>query len=119
MGDARPGPAWSRGRSPIEVDGKQYVSVAVGWGGVYGVMHRATNRQGPGTVYTFAIGGNAKAPDFVEYQQGALVQGVKYDPAHVQEGTLPLRQQLRVLPRRPRRGPRRQHDEPRLLVKPT
>lgn len=51
-------------------------------------MHRATNRRGPGTVYTFAIGRNVKAPDFVEYQQGALVQGVKYDPAHVQEGTL-------------------------------
>jgi quinohemoprotein ethanol dehydrogenase len=70
------------------VDGTQYVSVAVGWGGVYGVMHRATNRQGPGTVYTFALGKNAKAPDFVEYQQGALLQGVKYDPVHVQEGTL-------------------------------
>ena len=30
------------------VDGKQYVSVAVGWGGVYGVTARATERQGPG-----------------------------------------------------------------------
>ena len=70
------------------VDGKQYVSVAVGWGGVYGIMHRATDRQGPGTVYTFAVGSAAPAPEFVAYQQGALVQGVKYDPAHVQEGTL-------------------------------
>jgi quinohemoprotein ethanol dehydrogenase len=70
------------------VDGKQYVSIAVGWGGVYGVMFRATDRKGPGTVYTFALGGTAKAPDFVAYQQGSLVQGVKYDPAHVQEGTL-------------------------------
>ena len=70
------------------VDGRQYVSVAVGWGGVYGVMHRATERRGPGTVYTFAIGSGAKAPDFVAYQQGALLQGVKYDPAHVKEGTL-------------------------------
>jgi quinohemoprotein ethanol dehydrogenase len=60
----------------------------VGWGGVYGVMHRATERQGPGTVYTFAVGGGAIPPDFVAYQQGALVQGVKYDPAHVKEGTL-------------------------------
>ena len=76
------------GPATYVVDGRQYVSVAVGWGGVYGVMHRATNRRGPGTVYTFAIGSNVKPPDFVEYQQGALVQGVKYDPAHVQEGTL-------------------------------
>ena len=70
------------------VDGRQYVSVAVGWGGVYGIMHRATNRRGPGTVYTFAIGSNVPPPAFVEYQQGALVQGVPYDPAHVKEGTL-------------------------------
>ena len=70
------------------VDGKQYVSIAVGWGGVYGISQRATERQGPGTVYTFAIGGTAKAPDFVAYQQGALLQGVKYDPANAKEGTL-------------------------------
>ena len=70
------------------VDGKQYVSVAVGWGGVYGVMNRATDREGPGTVYTFALGGTAKAPDFVAYQMGGLLKGVKYDPAHVKEGTL-------------------------------
>jgi quinohemoprotein ethanol dehydrogenase len=70
------------------VDGKQYVSVAVGWGGVYGIMHRATDRRGPGTVYTFAVGAGAVPPAFVAYQQGALLQGVKYDPAHVQEGTL-------------------------------
>jgi quinohemoprotein ethanol dehydrogenase len=70
-----------------EVDGRQYVSIAVGWGGVYGLSARHTDRKGPGTVYTFAPGGTAKAPDFVAYQLGALVQGVKYDPAHVAEGT--------------------------------
>ncbi|MBI3369405.1 MAG: PQQ-dependent dehydrogenase, methanol/ethanol family, partial [Burkholderiales bacterium] len=70
------------------VDGKQYVSIAVGWGGVYGLAQRATDRQGPGTVYTFALGGTAKAPDFVAYQQGKLLQGVAYDPKVYQEGTL-------------------------------
>jgi quinohemoprotein ethanol dehydrogenase len=69
------------------VDGKQYVSIAVGWGGVYGKAFRASERRGPGTVYTFALGGTAKAPDFVAYQQGALVAGVPYDPALVKEGT--------------------------------
>jgi len=69
------------------VDGKQYVSIAVGWGGVYGLAARATERQGPGTVYTFAVGGTAKAPDFVQYRMGALLAGVKYDPAHVKDGT--------------------------------
>jgi quinohemoprotein ethanol dehydrogenase len=76
------------GPATYMVDGKQYVSVAVGWGGVYGIAQRATNREGPGTVYTFAIGGSAKAPDFVEYRLGALLQGVPYDPANVKEGTL-------------------------------
>lgn len=70
-----------------EVDGKQYVSVAVGWGGVFGLMQRATERRTPGTVYTFALGGKAKMPAFVDYQLGNLVSGVKYDPKHVSEGT--------------------------------
>ncbi len=70
------------------VDGKQYVSIAVGWGGVYGLAMRATERQGPGTVYTFVVGGNAPKPEFVQYRMDKLLQGVKYDPAKVQEGTL-------------------------------
>ena len=73
--------------STYEVDGTQYVSVAVGWGGVYGLAQRTTEREGPGTVYTFKIGGNATPPDFSKYQIGPLVAGVKYDPAHVAEGT--------------------------------
>jgi len=71
-----------------EVDGVQYVSIAVGWGGVYGLAQRATERQGPGTVYTYALGGHAPLPEAAVYAMGALVAGVKYDPAHVQEGTL-------------------------------
>ena len=74
------------GASTYLIDGKQYVSIAVGWGGFYGQINRATDIKGPGTVYTFAIGGAAKAPYLVAYQQGTLVQGVKYDPAHVQQG---------------------------------
>ena len=113
-GSRRSAPAWSRRPSTYMVDGKQYVSIAVGWGGVYGLAQRATERQGPGTVYTFALGGKAPLPDFVQYQMEALVAGVKYDPAHVKEGTAAVRQQLRVLPRRAGRRPRRQHHEPGL-----
>lgn len=69
------------------VDGKQYVSIAVGWGGVYGQAMRATEKQGPGTVYTFAIGGSAKMPDLSAYGRGTLVQGVPYDAKLYQEGT--------------------------------
>ena len=72
--------------STYEVDGTQYVSIAVGWGGVYGLSQRATEREGPGTVYTYKIGGKAPLPEFATYRMGTLVAGVKYDPAHVQEG---------------------------------
>jgi quinohemoprotein ethanol dehydrogenase len=73
--------------STYMVDGRQYVSVAVGWGGVYGLAARASERQGPGTVYTFAVGATAKMPDFVAQRMGKLLQGVKYDPAKVEAGT--------------------------------
>jgi quinohemoprotein ethanol dehydrogenase len=69
-----------------QVDGKQYISVAVGWGGVYGLAQRATDRQGPGTVYTFALGAKAKPPAFVQYRTDGLLQGVKYDAAKVNDG---------------------------------
>ena len=76
------------GAATYEVDGTQYVSVAVGWGGVYGESARATDKEAPGTVFTFAIGGKAPLPEFNEYQSAGLVQGVKYDPANVGPGTL-------------------------------
>ena len=71
----------------FEVDGRQYVSIAVGWGGVYGIAARHTDRAGPGTVYTFALGGTAKPPAFVDYKLNALLQGVPYDKSHYEVGT--------------------------------
>ncbi|WP_420133730.1 PQQ-dependent dehydrogenase, methanol/ethanol family [Rhodopseudomonas sp.] len=69
------------------VDGVQYVSIAVGWGGVFGISARATEQEAPGTVYTFAVGGNAPMPAFTKYQMGNLLTGVQYDPKDVPEGT--------------------------------
>jgi quinohemoprotein ethanol dehydrogenase len=69
-----------------ELDGKQYVSIAVGWGGVFGQTQRSTDHASPGTVYTFAIGGDAKYPDVAQYKLGPLIAGVKYDPNNVPEG---------------------------------
>lgn len=69
-----------------QLDGKQYVSVAVGWGGVYGESQRATELRTPGTVYTFALGGKAKKPAFVDYQRDTLLSGVKYKPEDVEPG---------------------------------
>ena len=68
------------------VDGKQYVSIAVGWGGVYGLSQRASDKLGPGTVFTFALGGKAAPPAFVAAKLEGLLAGVKYDPALAQAG---------------------------------
>ena len=54
-----------------EIDGKQHVSIAVGWGGAFGQLHHATDHASPGTVYTFAIGGDAKFPEVCALQDGA------------------------------------------------
>jgi quinohemoprotein ethanol dehydrogenase len=69
-----------------EKDGEQYVTIAVGWGGVYGLMSRATERVGPGRVYTFRIGGEAEMPEPILSERTDLVQGVAYDPADVPDG---------------------------------
>jgi quinohemoprotein ethanol dehydrogenase len=74
------------GPATYMVDGVQYVSIAVGWGGVYGVSRRATDREGPGRVYTFMIGGKGPLPEFTKYQIGSLLTGIKYDPKDVPEG---------------------------------
>lgn len=68
------------------VDGKQYVSIAVGWGGVYGQSQRATERSTPGVIYTFAVGGKAVMPEFTRYKLGDLLAGVPYDPGQVSDG---------------------------------
>lgn len=74
------------GPATYEVDGKQYVSIAVGWGGVGGFSMRATNHAGPGQVFTFALGGTAQPPQYPPYVMQPLLSGVKYDPQDVEAG---------------------------------
>ncbi|MET0344578.1 MAG: PQQ-dependent dehydrogenase, methanol/ethanol family [Polyangiales bacterium] len=69
-----------------QVDGKQYVSIAVGWGGNYGLYQRASNKTIPGTVFTFVLGGTAPSPEFVDYRQESLLQGIPYKPEEVPQG---------------------------------
>lgn len=47
-----------------EIDGTQYVSIAVGWGGVLGLWMKFTEQINPGTLYTFALGKKGQLPDF-------------------------------------------------------
>lgn len=72
--------------STWEKDGEQYVSIAVGWGGVYGLMNRATETTGPGRLYTFKIGAKAEMPELILRDPAELVAGVEYDKADVEPG---------------------------------
>ncbi len=69
-----------------EHDGEQYVTIAVGWGGVYGMLQRASDRTGPGRVYTFKVGGTAEPPAYVEHDAATLVAGLPYSPDDVGPG---------------------------------
>ncbi|MEL7464743.1 MAG: PQQ-dependent dehydrogenase, methanol/ethanol family [Pseudomonadota bacterium] len=69
-----------------EIDGVQYVSIAVGWGGVYGISQRHSERVGPGRLYTFVVGGDAPTPQEVIADKIELVAGHEFDPEIVTHG---------------------------------
>ena len=96
------------------VDGKQYVSVAVGWGGVYGLASARTEWQSPGTVYTFAVGGTRQAAGVRRIPHGQAAAGREVRPGEGAGRHAAVREQLRLLPRRAGRRPRRQHPQPGL-----
>lgn len=73
--------------STYEVGGEQHVSIAVGWGGVYGIVQRATDRVSPGRVYTFRLGGTAAMPAVVQAERRPLVSGIAYRKEDVEPGT--------------------------------
>jgi cytochrome c553 len=72
--------------STYEVDGEQHVAIAVGWGGVYGIVARQTERVTPGRVYTFRLGGDAPMPAVVEAERRPLVGGIAYRAEDAQAG---------------------------------
>lgn len=55
------------------IDNVQYITIAVGWGGVYGMWTKYTKQINPGTVYTFALGRNEPMPKFPEKPEGKLI----------------------------------------------
>ncbi|MES0875022.1 PQQ-dependent dehydrogenase, methanol/ethanol family [Sinimarinibacterium thermocellulolyticum] len=77
------------GPATYEIDGTQYVTVAVGWGGVYGLAARATERLSQGRVYTFKLDGKAPLPPVREYAQlrrTTLASGLPYRAEDVGPG---------------------------------
>ncbi len=51
--------------SPItyEVDGEQYITILVGWGGYLAKLHKHVGRIHTGTVYTFKLNGTGTFPE--------------------------------------------------------
>lgn len=69
------------------VDGVQYVTIAVGWGGASGIANRNTEQINPGTVYTFAIGKNTAMPVFEKQaKKEYLTLAVEITEAQVEKG---------------------------------
>ncbi len=44
------------------VDGEQYLTVAVGWGGIVGLTRKFTKNVHPGRIFTFKLGGDGAMP---------------------------------------------------------
>ncbi len=56
----------------FEIDGKQYITIAAGWGGVLGLWDKFTEKIQPGTVYTFALDGHTDPPVFAKVEPKKL-----------------------------------------------
>ena len=68
------------------IDGKQYISVGVGWGGGYGMKKRFTPLQ-EGRIFTFTLGGKAQYPSFAtEVSRQIQTTSVTSTPAELAKG---------------------------------
>ncbi|MCH6235838.1 PQQ-dependent dehydrogenase, methanol/ethanol family [Cognataquiflexum rubidum] len=55
------------------IDDVQYVSIAVGWGGVLGLWSKYAKQINPGTIYTFALGKNESIPSYPDKPEPKLI----------------------------------------------
>ena len=73
----------------FEVDGVQYISIVVGWGGALGLSKKFTEVIHPGTLYTFALNGDASLPTFPKIEEPQLIElPVEADAARLQHGLI-------------------------------
>ncbi len=70
------------------VDGEQYVTIVVGWGGSQGQSGKAVPVLHQGTIYTFKIGGDAEPPAKIEGDSMKAFATLKTDaePLHIGRG---------------------------------
>ena len=75
--------------SPVTymVDGEQYITMLVGWGGYLAKLHKHVPRIHEGTIYTFKLGGQAEAPEKLPAFEHPLTT-IKTDasPEHIGNG---------------------------------
>lgn len=55
------------------VDDIQYVTIAVGWGGVLGLWEKYTKQINPGAIYTFALGKNEPKPEYPTKPESKII----------------------------------------------
>lgn len=69
------------------IDGKQFISVAAGWGGGYGMKKKYTPIQ-PGRIYTFILNGKAAMPAFNQAAAPLAIPAVNFTatPAEATHG---------------------------------
>ena len=70
-----------------EVDGQQYVSIAAGWGGAYGLRLHHSESQSPGKIYTFCLDGKIPMPELEAPETKPILNGVAYNPKDIGSGT--------------------------------
>lgn len=69
------------------MDGKQYVSLVVGWGGNPGNRVRFTEENYPGTIFTYALDANEKYAGFYKSKPKELIQlAVSATAAEISKG---------------------------------
>ena len=80
--------------SPIsyQVDGKQYITLISGWGGVLGRSVRFTDQLYPGTIYTFALGENRAIPEYTTIKKEFIDLEVTVAMDNIEKGKLVFNQ---------------------------
>jgi quinohemoprotein ethanol dehydrogenase len=68
------------------VDGQQYVSIAAGWGGTYGLTEHHSESQSPGRIFTFALNSNTPMPEFITAAPKPILSGIAYNPEDIALG---------------------------------
>lgn len=69
------------------VDGEQYLTILVGWGGASGITAKYVDRIHPGTIYTFKIGGKATPPKKLPTNENPLTSlRTKASPEQIGNG---------------------------------